>query len=148
MKRSRRRDDDVDLQRVAGGLVWRRAPDGPKLAVIHRPKRRDWSLPKGRLEDGETFAAAALREVAEETGCRAQLEEFAGYALCEAKRGPKIMMFWHMAVRSTGRFRPSDEVDRLEWLDPGEAIARLDHPVERQIVKSALLSRPRAAARS
>lgn len=127
------------LQRVAGGLVWRDEPDGWKLAVIHRPKKRDWSLPKGRLEEGESFAAAALREVAEETGCRARIEEFAGFALYPTKGAPKFVMFWHMVVQG-GEFRPSAEVDRLEWLSPGDALLRLDHPAERKVVESVLLA--------
>jgi len=139
MARSGKKRRADALQWVAGGLVWRDDPDGRKLAVIHRPKKRDWSLPKGRLEEGESFMAAALREVAEETGCEARIEEFAGFALYPAKGAPKLVLFWHMAVRG-GRFRPSDEVDRLEWLTPGEALRRLDHPAERRVVESVVLA--------
>ena len=119
---------------AAGGLVWR----GGRLAVIHRPKRRDWSLPKGKLESGETFPDAAVREVAEETGCRARLGDFAGYTLYRVKRRRKLVLFWHMFVAGSCRFEPNGEVDRLEWLRPSEAIARLDHEVERRLVRSAL----------
>ena len=119
---------------AAGGLVWR----GGRLAVIHRPKHRDWSLPKGKLEPGETFPDAALREVAEETGCRARLGEFAGYTLYRVKRRPKLVLFWHMFVEDACRFEPNGEVDRLEWLRPSEALAKLNHDVERRLLRSAL----------
>src|SRR3954470_10760122 len=54
---------------AAGGVVVR---DG-RVAVVHRPKYDDWSLPKGKLDPGEGFEEAALREVEEETGMRCRL---------------------------------------------------------------------------
>jgi len=129
------------LVRAAGGILWRDEANGPRLAVIHRPRQDDWSLPKGKLEDGESFPQAAVREVREETGCRARLGDFAGYALYQVKGRPKLVLFWHMAAEGAGRFRPNDEVDRLEWLAPAEALARLDRPAERQIVEIAVAER-------
>lgn len=134
MARPKRVVAEPAVIQAAGGLVWR----GGRLAVIHRPKRRDWSLPKGKLESGETFPDAAVREVAEETGCRARLGDFAGYTLYRVKRRRKLVLFWHMFVAGSCRFEPNGEVDRLEWLRPSEAIARLDHEVERRLVRSAL----------
>jgi 8-oxo-dGTP diphosphatase len=121
---------------AAGGLLWRSG----RLAVIHRPKRGDWSLPKGKLEPGETFPDAALREVAEETGCRARLGEFAGYTLYRVKRGPKLVLFWHMVAVGSQRFEANGEVDRIEWLRPSEALSRLEHVAERRLVRNALAS--------
>jgi 8-oxo-dGTP diphosphatase len=121
---------------AAGGLVWRSG----RLAVVHRPKHGDWSLPKGKLEPGETFPDAALREVAEETGCRARLGEFAGYTLYRVKRGPKLVLFWHMVAVAPRRFEPNGEVDRIEWLRPSQALSRLDHAAERHLVRDAVAS--------
>ncbi len=122
---------------AAGGLVWWRGRDGHALAVIHRPKQDDWSLPKGKLEPGETFTEAALREVAEETGCLARLGAFAGYTLYRSRRGPKLVLFWHMAAEGGLDFEPNGEVDELEWLAPEEATARLDYEEERRLVHTA-----------
>lgn len=141
MAQSSSKPKGVSLCRAAGGLVWRDAPDGPKLALVHSPKRSDWSLPKGKLEEGESFAAAAVREVAEETGCRARLRDFAGYALYEAKGRLKLVMFWNMTVEVASRFRPTDEIDELAWLDPTEALVRLERPHERRIVLEAIEAR-------
>ena len=58
---------------AAGGLVVRDGGDGPEVAVVHRPKYEDWSLPKGKLDAGESFERAALREIEEETGLRCEL---------------------------------------------------------------------------
>lgn len=71
------------LVRAAGAIVWRfRAgfstveprigqiidPDDIEVLVVHRPRYNDWSWPKGKVESGELLAAAAVREVEEETG--------------------------------------------------------------------------------
>ena len=59
--------------KAAGGVVWRRGDAGLELAVVHRPRYDDWSLPKGKLDPGETWEEAALREVEEEIGLRCRL---------------------------------------------------------------------------
>jgi 8-oxo-dGTP pyrophosphatase MutT (NUDIX family) len=128
--------------RAAGGLLWRDGARGRELAIVHRPRRRDWSLPKGKLERGEGFRAAALREVREETGHAARLLGFAGYTLYVAKRRPKVVLFWHMAADGASAFEPSAEVDQVEWLAAADAIRRLTHPNERRLVARAVLRGP------
>jgi len=131
---------------AAGGLVWRRGADGPELAIVHRPHRRDWSLPKGKLKNGETFKKAARREVAEETGFRTRVGAFAGHVVYTVKDRLKLVLYWHMVARSEPkakgratkvRFDDNDEVDVLEWLVPERAVRRLDHPAERRLVRGA-----------
>jgi 8-oxo-(d)GTP phosphatase len=72
---------------AAGGLLWREADGQRLLAVVHRPRYDDWTLPKGKLDPGEEFAAAALREVGEETGCHACLEQLRRDAQLSLARG-------------------------------------------------------------
>jgi 8-oxo-dGTP diphosphatase len=127
-------DDQPRVIEAAGGLLWRRAGDVAKLAVIHRPHHQDWSLPKGKRDPGESWQETALREVFEETGCRAEIESFAGGAIYTVKRHPKVVLFWHMAVTDEGAFEPNDEVDRLEWMTPVAALERLDYEVERLLL--------------
>lgn len=62
---------------AAGGIVWRDRQRN-RIAVVHRTKHGDWTLPKGKLHQGEDWIAAALREVREETGCTVKLESFVG----------------------------------------------------------------------
>ena len=67
-------DPEAAEVKASGGVVWRRAPGGaPELVVVHRPRYDDWSLPKGKLDPGETWEEAALREVEEEVGLRCRL---------------------------------------------------------------------------
>ena len=110
---------------AAGGVVWRtRASDGcPEVAVIHRPRYDDWSLPKGKLDAGEDFEAAALREVEEEIGVRARLGEELNPACYQDHKGrSKIVRYWLMEIEEgSDSFTPNDEVDEMKWCSPAEA---------------------------
>ena len=125
----------MKLIRAAGGLLWRPDPDGRRLAVVHRPRYGDWSLPKGKLERGETFSRAALREVREETGCEARLGRLAGLSLYRAGPRLQLVVYWAMELVAEHPFAPSREVDAVAWLTAEEALARLDHASERRLVR-------------
>jgi len=122
---------------AAGGVILR---EGPRIAVVHRPKYDDWSLPKGKLDDGETFEEAALREVEEETGIRARLlEELDSVTYRDNKDRPKIVRYWLMEpLDGADDFAKNDEVDVLEWLTPADAAKRLSHERDRELVEQAL----------
>mgnify|MGYP000173943364 CR=1 FL=1 len=132
-------DPDGPIQFAAGGLL-RRADD--RLAVVHRPRYDDWSLPKGKPEPGESLAATAARELREETGCDVVLGSFAGRYGYVAD-GPKAVLLWHAVPVELGAFEPGDEVDDLAWLPPTEAVARLTYPNERALVRRVLVDSPR-----
>jgi 8-oxo-dGTP diphosphatase len=127
--------------RAAGGLVVRRGPGGlPEIALIHRPSQDDWSLPKGKLENGETPEQAALREVEEETGLRCSIVRPAGCTAYVDRRGrDKIVCYWVMRPLD-GRFKPGDEVDQLRWLTIEEALALLTYPLDRALLAAQELS--------
>ncbi|MEA2375188.1 MAG: hypothetical protein QOD53_1651 [Thermoleophilaceae bacterium] len=123
--------------RAAGGLVRRlREGDGEvQIALVHRPKYDDWSIPKGKLDPGESFEEAALREVEEETGLRCTLGRELGEARYDDHKGrSKLVRYWLMTPLG-GRFRPDREVDRLEWLTPAEALERLTYDFDRELVR-------------
>ena len=121
-------DEPDDLVRAAGGVVTRPGGVGVELLVVHRPRYDDWSLPKGKLDPGETWEEAALREVHEETGYRCHLgEEVGQVSYRDRKDRPKLVRYWAMRVEGGG-FEPNDEVDELRWLAPDEARALLSYP--------------------
>jgi 8-oxo-dGTP diphosphatase len=128
--------EPVTLVWAAGGVVVR---DG-RVAVVHRPKYDDWSLPKGKLEPGESWEAAALREVHEETGIACRLEDELPSVEYEDRHGrSKTVRYWRMAPAEDGAFRASGEVDELRWLSPVEAVELLSYPRDRRLVALALL---------
>lgn len=113
---------------AAGGVIWRTtAEHAIEVLLVHRPRYDDWSLPKGKLEPGETHQAAALREVDEETGlvCRpgAELPEI---RYRDRKDRPKRVRYWAMEVLS-GEFAPNDEVDEIRWARLDDAAALLSY---------------------
>jgi 8-oxo-dGTP pyrophosphatase MutT (NUDIX family) len=122
--------------KAAGGVVIRKRSGSPEVALVHRPRYDDWSLPKGKLEDGESFKDGALREVEEETGFTCELgEELPSVEYRDRKGRPKRVRYWRM-TRIDGDFRPNEECDELRWLTPKEAIRLLDYDHDRRLVAS------------
>ena len=119
---------------AAGGLVVRE--DGA-IAVVHRPRYDDWSLPKGKLDRGETHEQAALREVEEEIGLRCELvRELPETRYTDHKGRPKRVRYWLMSVTG-GEFEANDEVDEMRWVEPDEAAAMLSYGFDRELVSAA-----------
>jgi 8-oxo-dGTP diphosphatase len=116
---------------AAGGVVL----DGEgRVVLVHRPRYDDWTLPKGKLDPGESFEEAAIREVEEETGLRCRLiRELPSIAYPDAKGRPKVVRYWVMEIEADVGFVPGDEVDELRRLPLEEALALLtydrDHDV-------------------
>src|SRR2546423_3072294 len=126
---------DGETVLAAGGVITRQGPDGhPEVAIVHRPKYDDWSLPKGKLEPGESFKEAAVREVEEESGIRCGLERELGEANYEDAKGrPKLVRYWQMTPLHGG-FTPTREVDELAWVDLEEAQRRLSYEFDSDLV--------------
>lgn len=126
---------DRDLIRAAGGIVWEGEPWSSRIAAIYRNRYRDWSLPKGKLEGGESFEEAAIREIREETGCTVELLDFAGDIEYTKNGRPKLVKYWHAALVGEADFQPNSEVARMEWLGVEEAIERLNYSSERRLLE-------------
>ena len=124
-----------DVVRGAGGILLREAAGGRhEVAVVHRPARGDWSLPKGKLDPGESYEDCALREVLEETGYRCQLVSFVGFTEYRDRRDrPKVVGYWVMDVLD-GEFAVSDEVDDLQWLELDVAAQILSYQRDRDLL--------------
>ena len=124
--------------RAAGGLVIRELDGREQVAIVHRPRYDDWSLPKGKLAEGEGWSEAALREVEEETGLRCELGPELGRSRYRDRKGRLKYVRWWLMRPLGGEFAPSDEVDELRWLEPAEALELLSYEHDRELVRAAL----------
>ncbi len=122
--------------RAAGAVLWRPASDGVEICAVHRPAYDDWSLPKGKLDAGESFEEAALREVWEEAGLRCRLGRELAPVRYAVKGRPKVVRYWVMEVVEDAGFAPNDEVDEVRWLPIAEAEALLTYAHDQELVAS------------
>jgi len=124
---------------AAGGVVVREAGEGIEVVLVHRPRYDDWSLPKGKLEKGEGFEQAALREIEEETGLSCRLGPELEPATYKDQKGrSKIVRWYRMELADSGAepppFEPNDEVDELRWLSPAAAAELVDYEHDRLLL--------------
>lgn len=114
--------------RAAGAVLWRRCPWGVEVALVHRPRYDDWSLPKGKLDPGEPEARAAVREVVEETGFTGPLGRGLGTTeydvVVDGRLVPKTVRWWSLEAVA-GSFSPGEEVDALRWVGVADAVGLL-----------------------
>jgi 8-oxo-dGTP pyrophosphatase MutT (NUDIX family) len=126
--------------RAAGGVVIRDGERRPEVAVVHRPKYDDWSLPKGKRDPGETDEQCAVREVEEETGLRCTLgRELLPTRYVDRKGRPKVVRYWDMKVVGSRPFEANDEIDELVWLPIDEAVDRLTYPYDAAVLANVRL---------
>ena len=121
---------------AAGAVLWR-SVDGSsdyEVAIIHRPRYNDWSLPKGKLHPEETEPVTAVREIREETGCRCVLGTRLATVQYPVEQGLKQVRYW--AARALdGEFTATREVDDLAWLQVKDAMAKVVYPHDRKVLR-------------
>jgi 8-oxo-dGTP diphosphatase len=120
---------------AAGAVLWRDRGDGAEIAVVHRPRYDDWSLPKGKLDPGETLPGAAVREIGEETGFRAILGRHLHSVRYQVPGGDKIVEYYSAAAVD-GAFTPNDEVDSVRWLPVAEAASALSYQTDVDVLRA------------
>jgi 8-oxo-dGTP diphosphatase len=121
---------------AAGAVVWRKSGEGTtEIAIIHRPRYDDWSLPKGKIESGETIISCAYREVLEETNLETQFGPFLGEVEYFSPDGLKRVSYW--AAKFVGDekpFQPNNEVDKVSWIHISKAIDKLTSETDKEII--------------
>jgi 8-oxo-dGTP diphosphatase len=118
---------------AAGGLVVR---DG-RVLLVHRPRYDDWTFPKGKLDAGESFEDAAVREVEEETGIRCSLGRELPSTRYEVGDRPKLVRYWLMTPESEIPFEPNDETDDVRWVALVDAAELLTYTRDRELLRIA-----------
>ena len=121
---------------AAGGIL----EQSGQILLVQRPRYQDWSLPKGKLDRGETPLQAALGEVREETGYRAKALAFAGAFGYEVKGAPKVVLYWMMKPLKQGPILDPDEVCQLRWVTVRAAMRLMTYERERDLVKRVFTS--------
>jgi 8-oxo-dGTP diphosphatase len=122
-----------NLVRAAGAVL----VDCERVALVHRPRYDDWTLPKGKHQPGEDDTAAALREVLEETGFHGRIERDLGVIRYTVEKHgavlPKVVRYYVMRAAG-GAFEPNDEVDELRWVTRELAAQLLTYERDREVL--------------
>ena len=134
---------DGTVVRAAGGVPWRRGGDDGDLEVllVHRDRYGDWSFPKGKLDPGETWEQAAVREVWEEAAIVAVLgTELPATEYRDRFGRPKRVRYWSMLVAADAGFVAGDEISDRRWVSPAEAASLLTYVRDRDVLAALVRS--------
>lgn len=152
---------------AAGAVLWRHvstvtapgadsAPDSAggveeniEIAMIHRPRYNDWSLPKGKVDKGESLAATAIREITEETGYHSTLGWLLGYVSYPVGTSTKVVWYWTAEVTDYSDAIPqdTDEVEAVQWVSPTAAATLCTYEADRAVISAACERLSRGATR-
>ena len=121
---------------AAGAVIWRGSPQDPEIALIHRPHYDDWSLPKGKVDPGESLPTTAAREILEETGFSVRLGKLIGKVTYPVQGRTKVVYYW-VAKYLGGTYSANSETDELRWLPIDEAQDLLSYDVDTAVVAKA-----------
>jgi 8-oxo-dGTP pyrophosphatase MutT (NUDIX family) len=113
--------------RAAGGVIWRRGEDGVEVLLIHRPRYRDWSLPKGKVKSGESDEDAAIREIDEEIGVSIQLlgRELPSTRYRDVRGRDKVVRYWAVELPADAEPFAGDGVSEIRWVPLADAPEQL-----------------------
>lgn len=128
---------------AAGAILWREEKGKLLVALIHRNRHNDWSWPKGKVDPGELLPVTAVREIAEETGLKIKLGPRLKIVNYKIPSGtPKEVHYWAARVTpaalAKSKFKPSEEVESVEWRTPEEARKLLTYEFDSEVLDELL----------
>lgn len=119
---------------AAGAVIWRKNKKKIEIAIVHRPRYDDWTIPKGKIEGSETLIACAFRESQEETGFDLRFGPYIGSVEYQSVDGLKKVSYWAAEYLPTERaFEANSEVDQLIWADFDTAQTKLTRESDKEI---------------
>ncbi|MDR1449581.1 MAG: NUDIX hydrolase [Propionibacteriaceae bacterium] len=122
---------------AAGAVLLRGPAEALEVALVHRPRYDDWSLPKGKANPTELLALTAVREVAEETGALIRLGPELSPLRYFIAGGRKIVSYWRGVPIAFSQRAADDEVDEVVWLPLPRAYETMTWADERRVVAEA-----------
>lgn len=125
--------------RAAGAVVLRKG----RVLLVHRPTYDDWSFPKGKLNRAESTAAAAVREVAEETGLHIRLGVPLARQTYPNGSRTKIVDYWVGRVvgdHDVSGYLVNSEIDEVAWVKVAKAARLLSYRRDRDTLAEALVT--------
>lgn len=125
---------DPPVIKAAGGILQRSTSRGDEVMLVYRKRHQDWTLPRGKVKDGESFQEAAMREVLEGTGCSCRIGNYLGTISYSDNGVPKVVLFWKMTLMEDRGVRTNDEIGDAVWLQLPAAIERLTHTQEKTLL--------------
>lgn len=134
---------DTDIQRSAGGILYKKDGDKYKICIIAKRDFKVWALPKGRVAPGETPEETAVREVSEETGHLGEIQtkvdeiDYFFYWKDNNTLYHKFVYFYLMKLVQENAREPDEEADAIRWITPGEAHRKLTYINEKEIINKA-----------
>lgn len=123
--------------RASGVVLLRRRQGDTKVLLVHRPRHKDWSLPKGKLDRGEHTVAAAVRECDEETGVVPVLGPALSRQEYPVMGRPKVVDYWRAEVARDNGFTANSEVDEIRWVSADRAKNLLTYKRDYDLVREA-----------
>ena len=121
---------------AAGSVIWRKRDNQIQIALVHRPRYDDWSLPKGKQDPGEPLIACAYRETLEETNLKVSFGPYIGDIEYFVAEGLKKVYYWSARLADDSpEFHPNEEVDLLEWHSLQDAIEKSTRDSDREIIE-------------
>jgi len=121
---------------AAGSVIWRKRDNQIQIALVHRPRYDDWSLPKGKQDLGESLIACAYRETLEETNLKVSFGPYIGDIEYFVAEGLKKVYYWSARLADDSpEFHPNEEVDLLEWQSLEDAIEKSTRDSDREIIE-------------